>query len=410
MTAFACLRVIVSKNTQSLGTTNTCSIIDRVVLAYLESRWHWPRRYGEISPFAYLLADPQATDLDPDELLDLSREVHLKLFGTETEGEVCMVTLEGDRQMITRFAAIDATELRNVLNNGGHIDGISGRITEITPKGVRAVLPRGQVLQSQLATESVSSDYSATSNNISIRGEIFHAIWNASKEAFIGNCICSRVNVQDRFAGITNGPEFYPQYDSAREFDIENIINAIINLSESFGVLFVPINFTNIMNSHYRQQYVSALSRMPIENISRIGVTLYGVPRYIDRVQLKLLRSILEPHFGVIDLQTSDYDFDLPSEELGSIRSITFTLPNSNVAERIAIASRFIANTKHYRARRLWQAITNIKTRRELELGIKNGVIFLSGSGISSGMKKPIRPVYHQAAELPWDDHKSGLQ
>ena len=72
MTALACLRIVIDPERVSAGGDALAHMVSRVVTAYLETRWLWPRRFGEIAPFAYLLADPKASQVDAQELVKLS--------------------------------------------------------------------------------------------------------------------------------------------------------------------------------------------------------------------------------------------------------------------------------------------------------------------------------------------------
>lgn len=144
MTAIACLRILIDPDKAAAGGDTLAALVSKVADAFLESRWCWPRRHGPIAPYAFLLADPRATELDALELTTLSDELQKKLFGDSEAGAICLAMLEGEQEMVTRFATIDPAELRRVLAEGGTIQGVTGRMTEITPQGARVVSPPDQ--------------------------------------------------------------------------------------------------------------------------------------------------------------------------------------------------------------------------------------------------------------------------
>ena len=404
MTAFACLRVLMPPTPPQQGGGTLAASVSKVVLAYLEGRWQWPRRHGEISEFAFLLADPGATELNPLELASLSRELHLKLFGTSAMGEICMVMLEGDSEMITRFAAINVAELRRIISDGGFIEGIAGRITEITPQGARVVSPPDQVGSTKPGTDGLSEASSTTPPDVAGIETNFRAIWNTSKQAFIGNGLGARPMGARSIFSIIDGPDAKPRDGSAFDFDIASIKAAEHALRCSLGFLFLPISFSSFVQRTARKAYTDALDSLPVQAKVRLAAAVYDVPRAPSAAAMHELRTILEPYFSVIDLQIDDANFEPSDLKTGAVTSITFSLPNIEDLSRRSEASRFMSKRDDYKNRRIWQAISNVRTRRDIEFCINNRVLFLSGRGVSGELTNPVKPVYCEAAHLPWKD------
>lgn len=401
MPALACLRVLILAPPAQHSGDTLAALVSKVVLAFLEGRWQWPRRHGEISAFAFLLADPRVKQLDPMELASLSSELQLRLFGTSTVGEVCMAMLEGDSEMITRFATIDTVDLRRVLSEGGLIDGINGRITEITPRGARVVSPPDQVTPMQPgADRSFASPRTVSPGPDDVETN-FRAIWNTSKEAFIGNGLGARLRGTRSFFSIIDGPDAMPRQDVASEFDVACIGAAEHALRHSFGFLFLPISFSSVVQRTARRSYVDALETLPMQDKARLAAAVYDVPRAPSAAAIHELRTLLGPYFGVIDLQISDPNFEVSDLPMGSINSVTFALPNIDDGRRLTEASKFLDRRDDYKTRRIWQAITNVRTRRELDFCIKHRVLFLSGRGVSGELTTPVTPVYCEAGQLP---------
>lgn len=135
MTALACLRIIIDADRASTGGETLAALVSRVGSAFLETRWPWPRRFGQIAPGAFLLADPRSTTLDASELTSLSDELHLKLFGANGRGNVTLALLEGDQASATHFAALNPADLNRLMAGICVIDGMEGRLSRITPEG-----------------------------------------------------------------------------------------------------------------------------------------------------------------------------------------------------------------------------------------------------------------------------------
>ena len=97
MSTVACLRISVGKDLSTADADALAGVVAKVTGAFLETTWLWPRRFGLVAPFAFVLADPRATRLDVRELQTLAANLQAKLFGTRGLGEVCLLTLEGER-------------------------------------------------------------------------------------------------------------------------------------------------------------------------------------------------------------------------------------------------------------------------------------------------------------------------
>ncbi|HWW25806.1 MAG TPA: hypothetical protein VNZ85_07935, partial [Caulobacter sp.] len=134
MTAIACLKIFVGEELVFADTDTMAGVVAKVASAYLETHWTWPRRYGLVAPFSFVLADPRATSLDAEELCRMSRDLQYKLFGENGAGEVTLLMLEGDQAEVMRFAGTPALALKTLLD--GLDDGaFAGRVCKITPEG-----------------------------------------------------------------------------------------------------------------------------------------------------------------------------------------------------------------------------------------------------------------------------------
>lgn len=403
MTALACLRIVIDPDKVVAGGEKLAAMVGKVAGAFLETRWRWPRRHGEIAPYAFLLADPRATHLDSAELVELSAELQLKLFGAEGGGHVSLAALEGDQDAVTRFAAVDPAELRKILLQGGEIAGLTGRISQITPAGVRVVSPPHETTMLQpppppghprRAPPVLDDDIEAN----------YRAIWFTLNGRFTGNSVFARRKGARAFFSTIDGAAEAPGPDAAADFDLTCLGAAPSALVASQGQLFIPISFSSAVHRDTRERYLDAMERLPEAARPRLTAAIYGVPRAPTFAALSQLKTFLDPYFALIDLQTADPNFQIDTLATEAVGSVTLTLPDVDEGARWAAASRFMANRDAYQRRRIWPAITNVRSRRELEFCIKLRVPFLSGKAISDPLAAPATPHQYGADRLPLHD------
>src|SRR5437016_5074961 len=85
--AMACLRVSVMGMPQGQDSAELQTLVAKLVNAFLETRWEWPRRFEQMTPYAFVLTDPNADKMDKRALKALASELQLKLFGADSEGQ-----------------------------------------------------------------------------------------------------------------------------------------------------------------------------------------------------------------------------------------------------------------------------------------------------------------------------------
>lgn len=397
MTALACLRILVDADRSNGEGETLPALVSRVGAAFLESRWVWPRRFGEIAPGAFLLADPRSSQLDAAELTDLSDELHLKLFGASGRGEVTLALMEGDKEMSTQFAALGVDDLRRLLAGQIAIEGMDGRLSRITPLGVQPVTPRhgAPPLKLILGGAPLIAPQAAGDLEISYR-----AVWCSLKEAIVGNGLTARRPGTRVQFSIVDGPRDLPGL-AATDFDRACLEAAPKALPGTRGIVFLPICFTSTIQRPVRESYVHALEALPNAARARLAAVVYGVPRAPSFAALRQLKAFLSPHFSLIDLQTSDPDFQIDALTMEAVHSVTLALPDTDEGGRLAAATRFMANRDAYQRRRIWPAITNVRTRRELDFCVRMRTPFLSGKAVSEFMTTPGEPVRVTGDRLP---------
>ncbi|MFZ5669319.1 MAG: hypothetical protein ACOY4K_07480 [Pseudomonadota bacterium] len=403
MTALACLRILIDADRAAAGGEALAALVGKVASAYLETRWRWPRRHGEIAPYAFLLADPRATQLDAGELTLLSDELHRKLFGESAQGHVDLVLLEGEQNAVTCFAAIDAGVLRKVVAEGGEIEGVPGRITQVTRDGFRVVSPEKE------AGPHVPVDPAAVARRALPTAEAAHevafrAVWCALKDSFIGSGLSARRKGARVFMSIIDSPAEAPPATAVVEFDTSTLKAAGPVLGGVRGLLFLPVSFSSAIHRQTRDSYVEALESLPAEARPRLAAAVYDVPRAPSFAAVKQLTEFLSPYFSFVDLQTADPAFAIEALAAEAVNSVTLKLPEGDEGARLAAAARFLANRDAYQRRRIWPAITNVRTRRELDYCVQQKTPFLSGKAVSDHLHSPVEPARFAASQLPVRD------
>lgn len=405
MTALACLRIVVDPEPSDLAVRDVlAAMVTKIAGAFLEARWRWPRRFGDIAPLAFLLADSRVTTLDATELVVLSQELQLKLFGTAEGGSVSLATFEGEQEAVTRFAAVDPEALRRIMVEGGVIEGLVGRISQITPHGARIVSPPNDAGPCTPAVASVvvssvpPTRIAATvGDHLEVR---FRGVWCTPKGSFIGNGLFARRGGARTFYSTVDGVADQPGANAA-EFDLVCLEAAAHAPIDACGLLFLPISFSSTVHPATRETYMASLEGLPQAQRSRLAAVVYDVPRAPSYAAISQLKAFLGPYFSFIDLQTSDPDFQIDALADHAVNSITLSLPDTNEGSRAAGLTRFMANRDSYRRRHIWPAVTNVRTHREVAFCQTLRVPFLSGRGVCDSLRAPVGPVEFTTNLMP---------
>src|SRR6201996_8346212 len=113
--AMACLRVIIMAPPGAQQADDLQALVAKVINAFLQSRWEWPRRFEQMTPYSFVLTDPRADRMDKRGLKALASELQLKLFGSDGEGEVSLLLFEGSDLEVHRFARLSVDEVERML-------------------------------------------------------------------------------------------------------------------------------------------------------------------------------------------------------------------------------------------------------------------------------------------------------
>jgi hypothetical protein len=386
MTAIACLRIVVGESLQFTDADSMADLVSKIAAAYLETRWSWPRRYGLVAPFAFVLADPRATQLDPRELQILASELHQRLFGYESAGEVSLLTFEGDQREVMRFAGANDKELRAFLR--GETDQFGGgRLCRITPDEVVSLHPAGG---------SVVGDppYEALLGETFDAGLAFRGVYDSRKETFIGSVAVwqDAGSPSDSAADLLERDREVVRAAAGAAQDIEQMR------------LFIPISFSTLVKPSARKALAISFESLPAKIRRRMVAVVYETPRSPSFQALMQVRKFLEPHVGSLGLQVTDPDFQIDSLPSNLATSVTLSLQDSDEGVRLQAISRFLSQSEAYARKRVLQGVDNLRTRRELQACLKHGAPYLTGPAITATLDRPLEPTPYPVFNLPLHD------
>ncbi|CAN5307736.1 hypothetical protein BH10PSE2_BH10PSE2_24380 [soil metagenome] len=389
MAAVACLRVLLDGNRTDVPAATLGPLVAKYANIFLEVRWRFPRHYDQLSHYAYLLGDPGADALDTVELGHLSQELQARLFGTGVADAVKLVLFEGDDEAIEAFAAYSADEVLAAMEDPSGLPG-GGRLRRIAADGSLIDVP-----------EQAANVVNAKAFRLGRTIDGVQGIYFPAGQAFVGDVLsCTPVGVPTYYS-LMDGPEHRPADTEA--FDSACVMTALRFLVD-FPIrapLFVPVSFSTLVRPSQRAAYSDLLLVLP-DGVSRmVSATVYDVPRAPTFQALKMIRDLLEPHFGGIDLCVNDPDFQIQNLTERAVSSVTLVLPDDRQDIRLAAIRRFASHASEYRRRRIAAGITNIRFRAERELAIALRIPFLSGPGICRIQSGPVGGRGWSAEALP---------
>ena len=393
MTAIACLKVFVGDELRFADNDTMAALVGKVAGAYLETTWLWPRRYGLVAPFSFVLADPRATKLDARELQALARDLQFKLFGDKGEGDIALLMFEGDQTDVMRFAGIHGAQLKALLE--GEDDGsIVGRVCRITPTEVSSVVPQGGPVvgaptMEELAALEPPAQSAGPPARVGYRG-----VYHGPRQVFIGSvAVWRQARVASAF-GLTPG-----RVEADRpEDDVRALAAAAQALAAvPVGVIFLPISFSTMVKPRARAELLQHLEALPRGSRARLAAAVYDTPRAPSFSALSQVKRALDPFFSRLDLRVTDPAFQIEELPGDLASSVTLVLPQADEPTRLAAVNRFLRDAPIYRRKKVWQGITDVRTRRELNHCIEQHAPFVTGQAVTDLLEKPVG-----AAQLPW--------
>ena len=389
MAAVACLRVLLDDNRTDVPLDQLGPLVAKYTNIFLEVRWTLPRRYDQLSHYAYLLGDPGADVLDTIELAHLSQELQERLFGTGIEDAVKLVLFEGDQSAIETFTSWPAQTVLDAMQDPSGLPS-GGRLRRIAADGSLIDVP-----------ETPADPGIADAFTFGPTIDTSQGVYFPPGAAFVGDILsCTPISAPTYYS-LVDGSEHRPE--DTETFDAACVTTALRFMVDfpALTRLFVPISFSTLVRPSQRAAYIDLLMVLPLSFRSRLSASVYDVPRAPTYQALKTLREALDPHFGAIDLCTNDPDFQIQQLTDRAVHSVTLVLPDAKADVRLAAMRRFASHAPQYRRKRIASGVTNIRFRAERELAIALKVPFLSGPGICRIQSEPVGGRLWSPEDLP---------
>lgn len=384
MTAVACLRVDVSAHIAKWPMATLGPLVHKFTVAYLDSRWSWPRRFIPLTDVCFMLTDPRADELDLGELRRLSDDLQTHLFGASSEGEVALLVYEGPQMSVMAFAAMSASTVAEAVADPALLPP-GGRLTRIVPAiFVDGRPPVADPAEWEASPEPEADVPPAEPDQPATAWEGAQGIYFIPRQIFFGDAVMYVPQNARSHLSLLDGPEHMPRDPVA--FDATCMQIAIRMLAErpKMAMLYMPICFTSLVRPSLRSAYEAMLSQLPLERRGELAASVYDVPRDPAFTGLRQARALLEPHVSVIDLRTSDPGFEIEKLPFESVNSVTLVLPDSEPMVRLSAIRRFAEQLPFFKQRRIWAAVTNVRRRAELEAAQRLHIPFVTGPAVCS--------------------------
>ncbi|MET3666123.1 hypothetical protein [Caulobacter sp. 1776] len=402
MTAIACLKIFVGEELRFADSETMATLVGKVAGAYLETEWVWPRRYGLVAPYSFVLADPRATRLDAQELQRLARDLQFKMFGDKGAGDVALLMFEGDQTDVMRFASTSGDVLKALL--AGEDDGqFAGRVCKITPDSVTSIAPPGGPVTGappaeELAAIEPEPPLGGIGDLLDVSGPNtgWWGIYYLTKERFVGSGVDWRKAWDDVGFGAIEDADVAARDQACLDAALEQLS------PPRPGYIFLPFCFSSLIKPSVRESYRAHIEKFPRALRPRMAASVYDVPREPSYGAIGQIRNFLSPYFSLIDLHVKDPGFRIESLPAGAVHSVTLVLEGIDERARLAAITRFLKDPAMYRAKRVWQGVAMVNSLKELDLCRRLKAPFLSGPMIAPLANAPTGEVACPALNLPY--------
>ena len=413
MSASACLRITLGLSDDKLAKLEALGpLVAKVTSAFLETRWAWPKRHAAINPFSFMLTDPKSHELDVAQLERLAEELQLRLFGTSEAGDVTLLLFEGDEVDTAHFVQMDHADLTAAVSEPMRPTPFGGRLMKIStdpdaPKGMRwRTLERepGPKKQPMVITPISGAGAAGAMGPAETQGQslTFRGVYFAPAQAFVGSSLSAdpaaepgRNSLFDSVTRLPNGAE--EAYDLACLAAAHRYLLAHADV----GTLYLPVCFSSLMRRSTRSAYARQFHDLATADPRQWAAVVYDTPRAPPFNALGDICELLQRYFATVDLQVDDAGFEVDGVPPDAVNSITLRLPDGPAGVRLAALRRFTEKRDAFRRRKIWPAITNVRTAAELEAGLRERIPFLSGPAVCGPMSEALGRIACEAARLP---------
>ncbi|HEX7944258.1 MAG TPA: hypothetical protein VF495_06310, partial [Phenylobacterium sp.] len=217
---------------------------------------------------------------------------------------------------------------------------------------------------------------------------------------FVGDTLSSTPGSAAAHFSLLEGAEHRP--DDTAAFDADCVIAAMRYLTEGVKtMLYLPICYSNIVGPSHRLEYERFLSILPAQARGQLAASVYDVPRDPSFGALSQIRAMLAKYVTNIDLGTADPGFEIEKLQPKAVTSVTLELPDTDSRSRFAALRRFADRLDLYKRKEIWPAVTNVRTRTELEACAAAKVPFVTGSAVCRLQTLPVGGRHRALTELP---------
>lgn len=386
----ACLRIDVSAHRADMPISTLGPLVQKFSTAYLDMRWSWPRQFVPLTEVSFLLTDPRSDELEVSELRRLSNDLQIHLFGTGDEGEVALLVFEGTHEAVTAFAAMDTEAVAAAVADPSLLPA-GGRLTRILPETLVIAEPPA-ALPEAVEVELAPSPHWLfdTPERPPPAWEGVQGIYFAPRQVFFGDVVMYAPLNARMHLSLVDGPGHFPKDATAFDAECVGIAVRFLGQRRNGPLLYLPISFTSLVRPSLRRAYESMLADLPTGRRSELAATIYDVPRDPAFAGLREAKAMLEPYVSTIDLRTSDPEFGIEKLPSEAVNSVTFSLPDGESLVRLAALRRFGQRLIHYKQRRIWPAITNVRRRAELNEALRLRIPFVTGPAVCGPMPAPV--------------------
>jgi hypothetical protein len=400
VTAVACLRVAIDAGRLGLTHVALGPLVAKFGGAYLETHWMWPRQFEPLAHYAFLLTDPRAERVDLRELGRMADELQGKLFGPGAEGEVALLLFEGSAEAARSFAALSHDALAEAMKDSDHLP-TGGRLTRVIAPGAEGKTPEMLHPQDDEDLEpSVAAAASPTRKVHLPALEGAQGVYFTPRGLFVGDVVSSTPGSARTHFSLVEGPEHMP--DDPTAFDHDCVIAAMRFLTEGVkAMLYLPICYSNIVKPTQRRDYERILAILPERCRNQLAAAVYDVPRDPAFGALTQVKEMLSKYVTSIDLRTPDPGFEIEKLAHQAVTSVTLVLPDGESRVRLAALRRFIERYDLYRRKQIWPAVTNVRSRSELEACIAAKIPFVTGPAVCRMQTLPVGGRMQPVTELP---------
>jgi hypothetical protein len=420
VTALACLRVAVDAQKTGLTTAVLGPLVAKFSGAYLESRWNWPRQFAPLTHYSFLLTDPRTDEMDVQELARLSDELQIKLFGEgdDEAGEVGLLLFEGSPEAVQAFAALDDLAVSRALDDpsllppGGRLSRVesaeaaarrmaaSERIPgEPAPAPER--LPSVGWVEQHVAQPAEAEPEEPEVSRPMPQLEGLQGIYFTMRDVFVADVVSSTPGTARTHISLVEGDDHMPS--DPRAFDADCMTAAARMLSDAGlkSMLYLPICYSNLIRTSERAEYEILLAALPADRKAQLAAAVYHVPRDPAFSGLAQIKATLSKYVTNIDLHTEDPGFEIEKLAQQAVGSVTFVLPSGDQRPRLAALRRFTDRLALYKKKQIWPAVTNVRSRAELDACIAARVAFVTGPGVCRLQTAPVGGRMQLPAALP---------